>query len=41
MSTVKSGKFWAGVVVGVIVGPMVLNKVAPSLKAKLPAQSSS
>jgi hypothetical protein len=39
MATLKSGKFWAGVVVGAIVGPMVLTRVAPNLKAKLPAQS--
>lgn len=36
MGTVKSGKFWVGVIVGVVVGPMVLGKVAPSVKAKLP-----
>lgn len=36
MGTLKSGKFWIGVAVGVIVGPMVLSKVAPGLKAKIP-----
>lgn len=39
MSALKSGRFWAGVAVGVVVGPMVLSKIAPGLKAKLPAQS--
>jgi hypothetical protein len=37
MATLKSGKFWVGVVVGVVVGPMILAKVAPNLKAKLPS----
>ena len=36
MNTLKSSKFWVGVVVGVVVGPMVLSKVAPGVKAKLP-----
>lgn len=36
MGTLKSGKFWIGVAVGVFVGPMVLNKVAPGMKAKIP-----
>lgn len=38
MGTLKSGKFWAGVVVGMVVAPMVLNKFAPGLKAKIPGQ---
>lgn len=37
MSIVGSGRFWIGVAVGAVVVPMVLNKVAPSLKAKLPS----
>lgn len=36
MATLKSGKFWVGVAVGLIAGPVVLGKVAPGLKAKLP-----
>lgn len=36
MGTLKSGKFWVGVVVGVIAGPVVLGKVAPGIKAKIP-----
>lgn len=36
MNTVKSGKFWVGVVVGLVVAPAVLGKVAPGLKAKIP-----
>lgn len=36
MRTLSSGKFWIGVAVGVFVGPVVLSKVAPSLKAKIP-----
>lgn len=36
MGTLKSGKFWVGVAVGLVVAPMVLNKVAPGLKSKLP-----
>lgn len=39
MSTLKSGKFWFGVAAGVVIGPMVLAKIAPGLKAKLPASS--
>lgn len=39
MATLKSPKFWVGFVVGAVVGPMVLTRVAPGLKAKLPAQS--
>lgn len=32
----RSGNFWAGIVVGAVVGPMLLGKVAPGLKAKIP-----
>jgi hypothetical protein len=32
----RSGHFWAGVVVGAVVGPMVMGKVMPGLKAKIP-----
>lgn len=38
MRTLKSGQFWMGVAVGVVVAPMVLNKFAPGLKAKIPGQ---
>jgi hypothetical protein len=34
----KSGQFWAGVVTGAIVGPWAMQKFAPGMKAKLPAQ---
>ena len=37
MGTLKSGKFWAGVVVGTLFGGMALSKVAPGLKAKIPS----
>jgi hypothetical protein len=33
----RSGNFWLGVAVGVIAGPIVLSKVAPGLKAKIPS----
>lgn len=36
MSILGSGRFWVGVAVGAIVVPMVLSKVAPGVKAKLP-----
>lgn len=36
MGTLKSGKFWVGVIVGVTVGNAVLGKVAPGIKAKIP-----
>lgn len=32
----KDKRFWVGVAVGVVVGPMVLGKVAPGMKAKIP-----
>lgn len=38
MGILKNGKFWGGVVVGAVVGPLILSKVAPGIKAKLPAQ---
>lgn len=38
MAILKNGKFWAGVAVGAIIGPVVLQKIAPGIKAKLPAQ---
>lgn len=39
MRIVKSGTFWIGVVVGAVVVPVVLSKVAPSVKSKIPGQS--
>lgn len=33
---VKSGQFWGGFVAGLVIGPWVLGKVAPSLKSKIP-----
>lgn len=36
MGTLKSGKFWVGVAVGLVIGPAVLGKVAPGIKAKIP-----
>ena len=38
MRIIKSKNFLIGVAVGTVVGPIVLSRVAPSLKAKLPAQ---
>lgn len=32
----KNRTFWIGVAAGVVVGPVVLGKVAPGLKAKIP-----
>lgn len=37
MRLLKNKTFWMGVVVGTVAGPIVLSKVAPSLKTKLPA----
>lgn len=37
MNTLRSSKFWVGFAVGVVIGPMVLGKVAPGIKAKLPS----
>lgn len=36
MKFLKSPQFWAGVVVGAVVVPVVLTKYAPNLKAKIP-----
>lgn len=36
MRIVRSSNFWIGVVVGTIAGGMILGKIAPGLKAKLP-----
>lgn len=36
MSLVKNRTFWYGMVAGVIVWQLVLPRVAPGLKAKLP-----
>lgn len=38
MSLLKNHKFWIGVAVGTVAGPLLLGKIAPSVKAKLPAQ---
>lgn len=35
-SILKSGRFWIGVGVGAVVVPVVLGRVAPGLKAKIP-----
>lgn len=36
MSTLKNSKFWIGFAAGVVIGPAILSKFAPSLKAKIP-----
>lgn len=36
MSIVRNRTFWVGVAVGVVVGPVVLGKFAPGLKARIP-----
>lgn len=36
MKTLKSPQFWAGVLVGAVVVPIVLTKYAPNIKAKIP-----
>lgn len=36
MGILTSGRFWIGVAAGAIIVPVVLSKVAPGLKAKLP-----
>lgn len=36
MRFLKNSTFWVGVVVGVVGGPVILGKVAPGLKAKIP-----
>lgn len=38
MGTLRNGKFWLGAVLGTVFGGMVLGKVAPQVKAKLPGQ---
>lgn len=37
MGILTSGRFWIGVATGLVIVPVVLSKVAPSLKAKLPS----
>jgi hypothetical protein len=37
MKILKDHKFWIGVAVGTIVGPMVLNRVAPAAAKNLPS----
>lgn len=37
MKILKSHHFWIGVVVGTVVGPMIVNKVAPSVGKSLPS----
>lgn len=39
MRTLKSGNFWIGVVVGVVVVPFVLTRFAPGLKARIPGSA--
>lgn len=36
MKILKDHRFWIGVAVGTVVGPMVLNRVAPSVSKSLP-----
>jgi hypothetical protein len=36
MRTLKKPAFWGGFVVGLIVGPWALSKVAPGLKSRIP-----
>lgn len=36
MRIVKSGNFWLGMVAGVLVWQLVLPRVAPGVKAKIP-----
>lgn len=36
MRILKDHRFWIGVAVGTVVGPMVINKVAPGLGKNLP-----
>jgi hypothetical protein len=37
MRILKNRDFWIGVGVGVVVMPMILGKIAPNVKAKLPS----
>lgn len=37
MRILKSSYFWIGVATGAVVVPVVLQKVAPGVKAKLPS----
>lgn len=39
MGILTSGKFWVGVITGAVVVPLVLSKVAPGVKSKLPGSS--
>lgn len=36
MKLLKNKTFWVGFAAGTIVGPMVLAKVAPTVRAKIP-----
>ena len=36
MRILKDHRFWIGVAVGTVVGPVVLGKVAPGVKRSLP-----
>ena len=36
MRALKSGKFWAGFVVGAVVSPWLLSRFAPGIKSKIP-----
>jgi len=33
---IKSGHFWGGFVVGLVVGPWLLSRFAPGVKARIP-----
>jgi hypothetical protein len=37
MRIVRSSNFWIGVAVGAVAVPIILGKIAPGLKAKLPS----
>jgi len=37
VKTLKKPAFWGGFVVGLVVGPWALSKVAPGLKARIPS----
>lgn len=36
MRVLRKRSFWGGFVVGLVVGPWVLGKVAPGIKARIP-----